>query len=84
MKQSITDRLSIVLSFIGVVAFGVGVIAALIQGGFIAICFAVALLNGGLVFCFDALNPFKQLTSHKTAKLVPIKPEEKGGLQHSH
>ena len=84
MKQRIPEKLSILISFIGALAFGVGVIASLIQGGFTAICFAIALSSGVVVFCLDALNPFKKLASLVTAKPVPIKPEEKGGLEPSH
>ena len=81
MKQRIPEKLSILISFIGAGAFGVGVIGSLIQGGFIAICFAIALSSGMLVFCLDALNPFKKLATIVAAKPVPIKPDENSGLQ---
>lgn len=58
----LATRLSILCSFIGVGAFGVGVIAALLQGGFLAACFAIALLSGVAVMALDALSGVKRHT----------------------
>lgn len=66
MKTPLLDRLSILFSLIGTVAFGVGVTVTLIQGGFTAICFAIAMLCGTLIFCFDVVRPARKATQVKS------------------
>lgn len=54
--RHIATRLSILLSFIGVGAFGIGVFGAIAAGGLIGLCFVVALLSGTLAMGLDAVG----------------------------
>lgn len=59
MRHTAT-RLSILLSFIGVGAFGVGVFAAILAGGLVSLCFVIALVSGTLAMGLDAVGKSKQ------------------------
>lgn len=58
--KNLYTRLSILCSFIGVGAFGIGVFAAVLQGGWLGLCFGIALLSGAVAMAFEALSNTKQ------------------------
>ncbi len=72
--KNLYTRLSILCSFIGVGAFGIGVFAAVLQGGMLGLCFGVALLSGAVAMAFDGLSSRKH--SFATFSEASFTPQE--------
>lgn len=58
--MSIQERVMFPVSMIGILCFGVGVIASLFQSGFISACFGIALLAGVSVIVLDKFALLQQ------------------------
>lgn len=79
-----TTRISVLLSFVGVIAFGIGVIAGLMQGGLISICFVVALSSGLVALLLDGVKDSKRVTARSKEVRLATDPSTVPNYQASH
>ena len=73
MKHLVT-QLNTWLPVLGSVSFGIGVIASLFQGGFIAACFVIALVSGAGIFALDyyasGFSTYQRIDSMQESKIL--------------
>lgn len=80
----VTTRISVLLSFVGATAFGIGVIVGLMQGGLISICFGVAIASGLVAIVLDGVRDSKKVTSRTSEVRISTDPAPITKYQASH
>lgn len=75
----IATKLGILLAFLGVAAFGIGIFTAILQGGVAGTCFLAALILGTVALGLDGLT---RKPAHFHGMLTTSRP--KHGYQIAH